>query len=153
SFTPQQEQVTQQIHEVRFFAVQAEIPGEGHSTFQYDWKINGRPVEGKEVLKFTDQPIGNYEIAVVVSSSSSDRSLTRRWTVEVQGVKENDDLGPIWGPRVEVFGTNSIVTTSDVPAVTLAGKVRNSDNTRSADNIAIWISLLDANRKEIFRQI
>jgi hypothetical protein len=104
------------------------------------------------VFEFKDQPIGKYDVTVTIAASSG-APLTRHWLVAVRGVHEDDDIGPLWSPRVEIFATKDIVTTVAVPVLTFSGKVRNLDKTRSADNIAIWISIHDRNGKQLTRHI
>ena len=89
----------------------------------------------------------------VTIAASSGAPLTRHWRVAVQGVHEDDEIGPLWSPRVEIFGTKDIVTTVAVPVLTFAGKVRNLDTTRSADNVAMWISIYDRNGRQLTRYI
>jgi hypothetical protein len=152
SFTPQQDEVALFLHQSRYFAVQIEISEEAKSSLRYDWTVNGRPVSGREVFEFKDQPIGEYDVTVTIAAASG-APLTRRWTAAVRGVREDDDIGPLWSPRVEIFDTQDIVTTVDVPVLTLSGKVRNLDKTRSADNVALWLSIHDRNGRQLTRHI
>src|SRR5262249_3066456 len=41
----------------------------------------------------------------------------------------------------------------DQPVLTLSGKVRNIDETRSADNVAVWVSIRDQSGKPLARHI
>lgn len=152
SFTPQQDNVALFLHQLRHFAVQVEIPGEAKPSLRYDWTVNGRPVSGQEVFEFKDQPMGKYDVTVTIAASSG-APLTHHWMVAVRGVHEEDDIGPLWSPRVEIFDTQDIVTTADVQVLALSGKVRNLDKTRSADNVAIWISIHDRNGRQLTRHI
>jgi len=152
SFTPQQDEVVLFLHQSRYFAVQIEIAEEARPSLRYDWTVNDRSVSEREVFEFKDQPMGKYEVTVTIAASSG-APLTRHWRVAVRGVHEDDDIGPLWSPRVEIFDTKDIVTTVEVPVLTLSGKVRNLDKTRSADNVAIWISIHDRNGKQLTRHI
>jgi len=90
---------------------------------------------------------------MVTVSVPSGALVTHRWTVAVRGVQERDDIGLLWWPRVEIFDTEDIVTTPDQPVLTLRGKVRNIDKTRSADNVAVWVSIRDQSGKPVARHI
>ena len=152
SFTPQQDEVALFLHQSRYFAVQIEISEEARPSLRYDWTVNGQSVSGREVFEFKDQPMGKYDVTVTIAASSG-APLTRHWRVAVRGVHEDEDIGPLWSPRVEIFDTKDIVTTVEVPVLTFSGKVRNLDTTRSADNVAIWISIHDRNGRQLTRHI
>ena len=85
-------------------------------SLRYDWTMNGRSVPGQEIFEFKDQSIGKYDIMVTVTAPSG-TPLTHRWMAVVRGVQENDDIGLLWSPRVEVFGMKDIVTTADQPVL------------------------------------
>ena len=152
SFTPQQDEVALFLHQSRYFAVQIEIAEEARPSLRYDWTVNGQAVSGREVFEFKDQPLGKYDVTVTVAASSG-APLTRHWRVAVRGVHENDEIGPLWSPRIEIFDAKDIVTTAAVPVLTFSGKVRNLDTTRSADNVVIWISIHDRNGRQLTRHI
>ena len=152
SFTPQHDEVALFLHQSRYFAVQIEIAEEARPSLRYDWTVNARSVSGREVFEFKDQPLGTYDVTVTIAASFG-APLTRHWRVAVRGVYEDDEIGPLWSPRVEIFDTKDIVTTVEEPVLTFAGKVRNLDTTRSADNVAIWISIHDRNGRQLTRHI
>ena len=152
SFTPQQDEVALFLHQSRYFAVQIEIAEEARPSLRYDWTVNARSVSGREVFEFKDQPLGTYDVTVTIAASAG-APLTRHWRVAVRGVHEGDEIGPLWSPRVEIFDTKDIVTTVEEPVLTFAGKVRNLDTTRSADNVALWISIHDRNGRQLTRHI
>jgi len=151
-FTPHQEQSSLFLHQARFFGVQVAVPGLAEPSLRYEWTVNGQSVPGREVFEFKDQPIGLYDIMVVVTPSSG-APLQHRWAVDVHDVEENDDIGPIWWPRVEIFDTKDIVTSANHPVLTVTGKVRNLDNARSADNVVVWVSTRDQGGKLLSRHI
>lgn len=151
-FTPYQDHVSLFLHQSRFFVVQVEIAGVAAPSLRYDWTVNGQSVPGQEIFEFKDQPIGKYDVMVSVTAPSG-APLTRRWTVVVRGVQERDDIGLLWWPRVEIFGTENVVTTAAESVLTLRGKVRNIDKTRSADNVAVWVSVRDQSGRPLARHI
>jgi hypothetical protein len=151
-FTPYQDQVSLFPHQSRFFAVQVEVSGVAEPSLRYEWTVDGRSVPGREIFEFKDQPLGPHDVEVVVTPSSG-ASLRQRWTVDVRDVKENDDIGPIWRPRMEIFDTKDLVTGSDHPVLAVTGKVRNLDDTRSADNVVVWVSTRDQSGKILSRRI
>jgi hypothetical protein len=151
-FTPHQDRCALFPHQSRFFAVQVEVPGVAEPSLDYKWTVNGRSVPGREVFEFKDQPLGLYEIGVVVAPSSG-VPLQHRWAVEVHGVEESDNIGPIWQPRIEIFDQKDIVSSADQPMLMVTGKVRNLDEVRSADNVVLWVSTRDQGGKFLSRRI
>lgn len=151
-FTPHQDQLSLFPHQSRFFAVQVEVSGVAEPSLRYEWTVDGQSVAGREIFEFKDQPLGSHDVLVVVTPSSG-ASLQQRWTVDVRDVKESDDIGLIWRPRIEIFDTKDLVTSVDLPVLEVTGKVRNLDDARSADNVVVWVSTRDQSGKTLSRRI
>jgi hypothetical protein len=149
-YTPYKERMPLYSHLSRFFGVEVETPGMVEPPIQYAWKIDGRPVAGRELLEFKDQPPGLHEIEVKATGPSG-ASVVHRWAVEVQerpGMDELEFGGP---PRLEMFELDNEVS-ANKKQVIVKGKLRNVGE-REAENVIVWISALDAQQGVVSRRL
>jgi hypothetical protein len=57
-YTPHKERLQLYAHLSRFFGIEVETPGMTEPPIQYGWQIDGRPIAGRELLEFKNQPPG-----------------------------------------------------------------------------------------------
>jgi hypothetical protein len=147
-FTPQQPQLSLYPHQSRFFAVEVEVPGTVEPTLRYEWKVDGRPVAGRELFEFKNQLPGTHEVAVTTTDPSG-AAITHTWTVAVR--QEPETRPSAWAPRLEIFDLESAVS-ANKEQVTVRGKVRNIDE-RDADNVVVWVTALNPQRQTLLRRL
>ena len=148
-FTPHENRYALYDHLSRFFGVEVEVPGVPEPELRYEWKIDGKPVEGHELLEFKNQPIGTHRVEVAVLSAAGER-VTHQWTVQVRS--DEADRPSIWAPRLEIVELENILS-KDKKVVTVTGTVRNIDEERTADNVIVWISAVSAQGETIARRM
>jgi serine/threonine protein kinase len=148
-FTPHENRHALYDHLSRFFGVEVEVPGVPEPELRYEWKIDGKPVDGHELLEFKNQPIGTHRVEVAVLSAAGER-VTHQWTVQVRS--DEADRPSIWAPRLEIVGLDNILS-KDKKVVTVTGTVRNIDEERTADNVIVWISAVNAQGETIARRM
>ncbi|MGE0681887.1 MAG: protein kinase [Candidatus Binatia bacterium] len=149
-YTPHKQRMLLYSHLSRFFGVEVETPGMLEPPIQYAWKIDGRPVAGRELLEFKDQSTGVHEIEVRATGPSG-ASVAHRWVVEVQerpGLDELEFGGP---PHLEMFELDNEVST-DKKQIVVKGKLRNVSD-REAENVIVWISALNGQQGVVFRRL
>lgn len=149
-YTPHKQRVPLYSHLSRFFGVEVETPGMTEPPIQYAWKIDGRPVAGRELVEFKDQPPGVHEVEVRATGPSG-ASVTHRWVVEVQerpGMEKLEFSGP---PHLEMFELDNEVS-ADKKQVVVKGKLRNVSD-REAENVIVWISALNDQQAVVSRRL
>jgi hypothetical protein len=136
-------------HLSRFFGVEVEVPGVPEPELRYEWKINGKSVEGHELLEFKNQPIGTHRVEVAVLSAAGER-VTHQWTVQVR--PDEADRPSIWAPLLEIVELDNTLS-KDKKVVTVTGTVRNTDEERTADNVIVWVSAINAQEEAVARRM
>ncbi|MSQ48309.1 MAG: serine/threonine protein kinase [Deltaproteobacteria bacterium] len=148
-FTPHESRYTLYDHLSRFFGVEVEVPGVPEPELRYEWKINGTPVNGHELLEFKNQPIGTHRVEVAVLSAVGER-VTHQWTVQVRA--DEADRPSIWAPRLEIVELDN-TRSKDKKFVTVTGTIRNIDEERTADNVIVWVSAINAQGDTVSRRM
>ena len=148
-FTPHEAQCSLYPHMSRFFGVEVEMPGTLEPDLRYEWKIDGQPVEGEELLEFKNQSVGTHEVEVTVFSPLG-ASIAHRWTVQVLEDEKNRPM--IYSPDLEIVDLENVVS-PDRKRITVKGKLRNSDEERSAANVVVWVTALNAQGEAIERRM
>jgi len=148
-FTPHENRHVLYDHLSRFFGVEVEVPGIAEPALRYEWKIDNKPVEGRELLEFKNRPIGTHEVEVIVISTTGER-ISHQWIVQVRA--DEADRPSIWAPRLEIVELDNTLS-KDKKVVTVSGKVRNSDEERTADNVIVWVSALNAQGEAVTRRL
>ncbi len=162
-FTPYRSRFSMVPRQTRFFAVQVKVATADESALRYQWRVDDRPVSGREMYEFVNPAIGVHEISVTVEAPSGAR-LSKSWTVEVR--KEEDEEAtngkgqtakqysrvPLYPPRVETFDVKDAIVSMDQKQLTVTGKVRNIDQD-SAENVAVWVTALDSQGRPVLRRI
>jgi tetratricopeptide (TPR) repeat protein len=151
-FTPHQNHLSLFLHESYFFGVQVEVPGSAEPSLRYEWTVDDQPVSTEEIFELKDQSLGKHNVAVTVTAPSGAR-IAQRWTVDVHGIGDNEDLPPLWWPRVRVAESRNVVTSLDQRQITVSGKVLNPDERRSANNIIVDVIARDRNLRPLSRSI
>ncbi|MBI3799539.1 MAG: protein kinase [Deltaproteobacteria bacterium] len=150
-FTPHQAELSLLPHQSRFFGVDIEVPGLVEPELSYQWKIDGRPASGQEVIEFKNKPVGTHKIEVTVTAASSGLNVTHQWTVTVRK-EEGEDLNPpTLAPVLQVFDLDNS-TSKDKKTITISGKVRNLDD-KSAENVLVTISAVGADGQPVVRRV
>src|SRR5713226_3129824 len=149
-FTPHQAEFSLLPHQSRFFGVEIDVPGLVEPDLSYQWKIDGRPVSGQEVIEFKNKPVGMHKIEVIVTTPSG-TSVTHQWTVAVRK-EEGEELNPATlAPVLQVFDLDN-TTSKDKKTITISGKVRNLDE-KSAENVLVTISAVGADGQPVVRRV
>jgi serine/threonine protein kinase len=148
-FTPHENHYALYDHLSRFFGVEVEVPGVPEPELRYEWKINGKSVEGHELLEFKNQPIGTHRVEVAVLSAAGER-VTHQWTVQVR--PDEADRPSIWAPLLEIVELNNTLS-KDKKVVTVTGTLRNTDEERTADNVIVWVSAINAQEEAVARRM
>jgi hypothetical protein len=148
-FTPHEDRHVLYDHLSRFFGVEVEVPGIAEPALRYEWKVNGKPVEGRELFEFKNRSIGTHEVEVTVISPTDER-ISHQWTVQVRS--DEADRPSIWAPRLEIVELDNTLS-KDKKVVTVSGKVRNSDEERTADNVIVWVSAINAQGEPMTRRL
>jgi hypothetical protein len=148
-FTPHQKRYATYPHLSRFFGVEVDVPGEVEPALTYEWKIDGRAVRGGTLFEFKDQPVGSHDVEVTAITSSGAR-VSHQWTVEVR--KDEGDRPTIWSPQLEISDLTNTVSV-DKKTVIIAGKLRNLDAERVAENVVVWVTAVNGQGGEISRQM
>lgn len=148
-FTPHTNRYALYEHLSRFFGVEIEVPGVPTPELRYEWKIDDKRVEGEALLEFKNQPVGTHRVEVVVLSSTGER-VTHQWTVEVQPDKA--DRPSIWAPLLEIVELDNALS-KDKQTVTVWGTVRNTDEERTADNVIVWVSVVNMQGDAVARRM
>ncbi len=149
-FTPHQAEFSLLPHQSRFFGVEIDVPGLVEPDLNYQWKIDGRPVSGQEVIEFKNKPVGTHKIEVTVATPSG-LSVAHQWTVAVKK-EEGEDLNPpSLAPVLQVFDLDN-TTSKDKKTITISGKVRNLDE-KSAENVLVTISAVGADGQPVVRRV
>ena len=149
-FTPHQAEFSLFPHQSRFFGVEVDVPGVVEPELNYQWKIDGRPVPGQEVVEFKNKPVGAHKVEVVVTASSG-LSVTSQWTVMVRKEEGEDLQPPTLAPVLQVFDLDN-TTSKDKKIITISGKVRNVDE-KSAENVLVTISAVGADGQPVSRRV
>ncbi|MBI3798120.1 MAG: hypothetical protein HY268_14285, partial [Deltaproteobacteria bacterium] len=135
----------------RFFGVDIEVPGLVEPELSYQWKIDGRPASGQEVIEFKNKPVGTHKVEVAVTAASSGLNVAHQWTVTVRK-EEGEDLNPpTLAPVLQVFDLDN-TTSKDKKVITISGKVRNLDD-KSAENVLVTISAVGADGQPVVRRV
>ncbi len=148
-FTPHENRHALYDHLSRYFGVEVEVPGVPEPELRYEWKIDGKPVAGDELLEFKNQPIGTHKVEVAVLSAAGER-VTHQWTVHVR--PDEVDRPSIWAPRLEIVELDNVLS-KDKKVVTVTGMIRNIDEERTADNVIAWVSAISAQGDTITRRM
>jgi tetratricopeptide (TPR) repeat protein/predicted Ser/Thr protein kinase len=149
-FTPHQAEFSLFPHQSRFLGVEVEVPGLVEPELNYQWKIDGRPVSGQEVIEFKNKPVGAHKIEVTVAASSG-LNVIHQWTVTVRK-EEGEDLNPpTLAPVLQVFDLDN-TTSKDKKIITISGKVRNLDE-KSAENVLVTISAVGVDGQPVLRRL
>ena len=148
-FTPHEAHCSLYPHISRFFGVEVTMPGTSEPDFRYEWKIDGQPVAGEVLLEFKNQPVGEHEVEVTVTSPTG-ASIVHRWTVQV--LADEKYRPAIYPPDLEIVDLQSTVS-PDKKRVTIEGTLRNIDEERSADNVVVWVTALDARGEATARRM
>ncbi|HEV8718939.1 MAG TPA: protein kinase [Candidatus Binatia bacterium] len=149
-FTPHQAEFWLFPHQSRFLGVEVDVPDLVEPELNYQWKIDGRPVSGQEVIEFKNKPVGAHKVEVTVTASSG-LSVTHQWTVTVRK-EEGEDLNPpTLAPVLQVFDLDN-TTSKDKKIITISGKVRNLDE-KSAENVLVTISAVGADGQPVLRRL
>ncbi len=149
-YTPHREKMQLYAHLSRFFGVEVIVPGMVEPPIRYEWKIDGRPVRGQELLEFRNQKPGLHEVEVTATGPSG-ASVARRWIVEVKERRESDEPGPAGPPYLEMVEFDNNLS-PDKKSVIVKGGIRNADD-REVENVIIWVSALDAQQETIARRL
>jgi len=150
-FTPHQAEFSLLPHQSRFFGVEIDVPGLIEPDLNYQWKIDGRPVSGQEVVEFKNKPVGTHKVEVTVTAPSSGLSVAHQWTVAVRK-EEGEDLNPpTLAPVLQVLDLDN-TTSKDKKTITISGKVRNLDD-KSAENVLVTISAVGADGQPVVRRL
>jgi hypothetical protein len=149
-YTPHKEKMSLYSHLSRFFGVDVDVPGAAEAPIRYEWKIDGRPVVGQELLEFKNQKPGRHEVEVTAAGPSG-TVVVHRWTVDVRERQETDPQGPVGPPHLEMFELDNNLST-DKKQLIVKGKLRNVGD-HDAENVIIWISALDSQQGTISRRL
>jgi serine/threonine protein kinase len=148
-FTPHEKRYVLYEHLSRFFGVEVEVPGIAEPALRYEWTVNGKPVEGRELFEFKNHPIGTHQVEVVALSATGER-VSHQWTVQVRS--DDAERPSIWAPRLEIVELDNVLS-KNKKFVTVLGKVRNTDEERTADNVIVWVSALNAQGEAVTRRM
>ena len=152
-FTPHRSSLALLPYETRFFGVQVETPGALGASLTYRWYVDEQQVSNEALYKFKDYSIGQHTVRIAVSAPGG-RQVTHRWSVEVYEPTLSDSFGPIYFPRLEILPLPDMVVTAGQKEVIVKGQVRNVDPaSRSAENIALWVTLLDQAKRPLLRRL
>jgi hypothetical protein len=127
-----------------------DVPGTVEPALRYEWKVDGRPVTGRELFEFKNQTPGTHEVEVTTTGPSG-ATIAPKWTVEVQEEQTMADRAPVWAPYLKLFDLENEIS-ADKKQVIIRGKVENVDE-RNADNVVVWVTALNPQGQTVTRRL